>query len=64
LLAVLLAFVLDFPAFLMLLFAALLGSLMVTDHATRDRASYSMMHEVASKTPHDGAFDAALGIAA
>jgi hypothetical protein len=30
----------------LLVFAALLGSLMMTDHATSDRASDAMMHEM------------------
>jgi len=46
------------PAVLLLVFVALLGSLMMTD-----RASDAMMHEVASEAPHDSTFDAALGIA-
>ena len=59
---ILLAFAFGCPAVLLLVFAALLGSLMMTDHATSDRASDAMMHEVASETAHDGTFDAALGI--
>jgi len=61
--ATLLASPLGFPSVQLLLFAALLGSLMVTDHAASDGASDAMMHEVARETAHDRAFDAAFGMA-
>jgi hypothetical protein len=40
----------------LLLFAPLLGGLLVTDHAASDRSGCAMMHEVAAKTANDGAF--------
>ena len=44
------AFVAGRPAVPLLLFAPLLGGLIVTDHAAGNGISYAMMHEMAGKT--------------